>query len=141
MNYFNIEKQFALMKERNWDKLYWAIDLHDTVLYADYTNSKPIKFAPGAKEVLKRLSKSPSSYLIMFTCSYPEEIKKYLEFFKEHDITFDSVYENPDVSNSKYGYFDKKPYYNILLEDKAGFDKEDDWTEIDLILDKYPHLL
>lgn len=137
MNYFNIEKQFETITSRGWDKLYWAIDLHDTALHADYSNNDPIRFAPGAEKVLKRLSDSPLAYLIMFTCSYPSEILKYNSFFKQHDIIFDAVNKNPDVSNSKYGYFKDKPYYNIILDDKAGFYMNTDWFTIDTILDKY----
>jgi len=32
--------------------------------------------------------------------------------------------------NSDLGYYDKKPYFNVLLDDKAGFDPATEWPAI-----------
>ena len=66
----------------------------------------------------------------MYTCSHPEEIVQYQQFFKSHDIHFDYVNSNPEVVNGGFGFYDDKPYFNVLFEDKAGFDAEEDWIEV-----------
>ena len=56
--------------------------------------------------------------------------KKYLEYFKSCDIHFDYVNKNPEVTNAGYGFYDHKPYFNVLFEDKAGFDPFTDWKKV-----------
>lgn len=129
-------KAFDLMRKRGWDAIYWAIDLHDTCIVSNYNaNDLPTDFLPGAKEVLRRISKRPDCRLIMYTCSYPHEIVKYLKFFEEHGIHFSYVNKNPEVPDTAFGFFQDKFYFNILLDDKAGFDGESDWFVIDKALD------
>ena len=72
--------------------------------------------------------------MIMFTCSHPHEIEQYVKLFEANDINFHYINENPEVVTSidGYGCFDKKPYMNVLLEDKAGFDPDEEWEEIRL---------
>jgi hypothetical protein len=41
------------------------------------------------------------------------------------------------VANTRGGYFEDKPYMNVLLDDKAGFCPEFDWFMIDYVLNKY----
>lgn len=137
MNFFNIDTQFQLMKERGWDKIYFAIDFHDTIIESDYEDTKKIIFAPFAEQVLKRMSNSSRIGLIAYTCSYPDEIERYLKFFRGFDIKFDFINENTEVQNNRLGCFDNKPYFNVLLENKAGFDMNSDWYIIDALLDKY----
>ena len=122
-----IENQFKRMEERNWDKIYYFFDLHETVLYPDYDNKHPSKFYPYAKEVLQYLSKRKDISISIYTCSYPKEIEQYTRFFRDNGIEFEYINKNPDVDNTSYGYYDDKPYFNVLFEDKAGFDAEEDW--------------
>jgi len=75
---------------------------------------------------------------MLYTCSHDSEIEKYKKFFKKNDIRFEMVNENTDVSDTDYGNFKSKPYMNVLLEDKAGFDPEKDWDRINKVLNKYP---
>ena len=133
-----IDRSFKVMKERNWDKSFWAIDIHDTILKSNY-NNPDIKedFYPYAKEVLQILSKRTDIVLFLYTCSYPKEITRYLDFFKSHDIHFKYVNENPDALNTAHGYYEKKPYFSVLLEDKSGFDANIDWILIKECLEKY----
>jgi hypothetical protein len=37
------------------------------------------------------------------------------------------VNKNPEVKSTTYGYYEDKPYFNVLFEDKAGFDATEDW--------------
>jgi hypothetical protein len=125
-----IENQFKRMEERRWDKIYYFFDLHETVLYPDYDNKHPLKMYPHAKEVLQHLSKRKDISISIYTCSYPIEIDKYIKFFKKNKIEFEYINKNPDVDNTTYGFYDDKPYFNVLFEDKAGFDAEEDWVKV-----------
>lgn len=128
-------KAWRIAFERKWDKVFIAVDIHDVILQANYkAGAIPKEFLGKAKEVLQRLSTRKDVCLILYTCSFPNEIKEYLAFFEENDIHFKYVNENLDCPNTAFGCFDKKFYYQILLEDKAGFNPED-WEEIDEALD------
>lgn len=124
-----IDKAFLEMERKNWDKIYYYFDIHNTILYPDYNNTTT-DFYPYAKEVLQYLSKRKDIVLALYTCSYPEEIERYQKFFKEHNINFTHINRNPDIKNTQYGYYQDKPYFNVLFEDKAGFDAENDWKLI-----------
>ena len=125
-----IENQFKRMEERRWDKIYYFFDLHETVLYPDYDNKHPLKMYAHAKEVLQHLSERKDISISIYTCSYPIEIDKYIKFFEGNGIKFEYINKNPDVDNTTYGYYDDKPYFNVLFEDKAGFDAEEDWVKV-----------
>lgn len=132
---------FKYKEERGWDKTFWFFDIHSTILKPNYTfGDIPKEFYPHAKETLQILSKLPDVELIIYTCSHPHEIEQYLEFFKNNNIDFKYVNENPEVKTqlNGYGCYDKKPYMNVLFEDKAGFDAETEWKEVlDLIKSQY----
>lgn len=124
---------FKNKEERGWDKTFWFFDIHATILKPNYTfGDIPKEFYPYAKETLQFLNKLQDIELILYTCSHPHEIKQYLEFFREHGIDFKYVNENPEVKTqlNGYGCYDKKPYMNVLFEDKAGFDAETEWKEV-----------
>jgi len=125
-----IKKSFEVGKLRGFTVYYYYFDIHETILYPDYTNTKPLKFYPYAKEALQLMTKHPMLVSILYTCSHPEEIENYLKFFKDHGIEFKYVNENPDVENTKYGDFSKKPYMNCLFDDKSGFEAEKEWRDI-----------
>jgi hypothetical protein len=127
----SIDKQFKVMKEREWNYIFYYFDIHETISYPDYGTVPQINFYPHSRDVLQYLSKRPDIKLGLYTCSYPKQIQKYVEIFKEHDIHFDFTNNrNGEVKNTTYGYYEDKPYYNVLFEDKAGFDAEHDWLEI-----------
>lgn len=124
---------FQYKEKRGWDKTYWFFDLHATVLKPNYSyGNTPKEFYPYAKETLQLLSKMDDICMIIFTCSHPHEIEEYIKLFKENDIKFSYVNENPEVKTDLEGYgcYDKKPYMNVLFEDKAGFDAETEWKEV-----------
>jgi hypothetical protein len=125
-----IEKAFAVKQKRNWDLIYFFFDIHETILYPDYNNTDPKRFYKDADIVLQYLSTRNDVELGLYTCSYPEEIDNYITFFSEHNIKFHHVNENLKVGNTTYGYYEDKPYFNVLWEDKAGFNAEKDWTSL-----------
>jgi hypothetical protein len=129
-----IKRSFSKARKKGWDKLYWLIDLHETVLKPNYKEKEiSTEFYPRAKEVLQVLSIRKDIVLILFTCSWPDEIVKYIQFFAEQGINFEYINGNPEVENQGYGYYVDKPYADVLLDDKAGFDWQTDW---DIIVDE-----
>ena len=126
-----IEKAFRVAKERQWEVSYWAFDIHETIIKPNWqAGNIPTEFYPGAVEALRLIGQRTDIKMILYTCSHPHEIEKYLAHFDRHGIQFDYVNENPEVNNSHYGCYDRKPYFNVLFEDKAGFDANEDWQVV-----------
>jgi hypothetical protein len=71
----------------------------------------------------------------MWTGTYKDKLKMYLDHFEENNIHFDYINENPECTNSNYACFDNKFYFDIGFDDKFGFDGNVDWTEL------YPELI
>lgn len=136
-----IRKAFATAKrpDRNWKKIYVAVDLHGVVLLPNYENTST-EYYPLAREVMQTLTNRSDVVLIMYSCSKREEVQKYIEFFLKDGIKFDYIGHNPEVVETRFGDFTHKPYFNILLEDKAGFDPEIDWDIIKNTLSEIPIL-
>ena len=44
-----------------------------------------------------------------------------------------TVFEN-GILVKEYNFYDDKPYFNVLFEDKAGFDPLDDWEKVITLL-------
>lgn len=70
--------------------------------------------------------------MCIYTCSHPHEIAEYVKLFEKNNIKFKYINENPEVPTQTEGYgcYDKKPYMNVLFEDKAGFDPETEWLDV-----------
>ena len=128
MNVFNIANTYRVKKERGWDRLYWAIDLHDTIFKGKYDSFQTVELYPGAAEVLKFLTDREDHILIAYTSTDIGtylRISDHLQFW--HGIRFNYLNQNPEYEKTDYADFSIKFYYNILLEDKAGFEGEKDW--------------
>ena len=126
-----IKKALRTKKERKWEKIYFAIDLHDTIVKSSYKNQKDcIVTFPYAIEALKKLSANKEICLILFTSSYKEYLEQYFTFFKNQGINFQYLNENPECPSTATGDFRQKFYFNVLLDDKAGFNPYRDWKII-----------
>jgi hypothetical protein len=126
--------RFALAQKtiRNWDTLYWAIDLHDTVITGKYNRfNEGAVLYPDAKVVLDFLHKSQDHRTILWTSSYQDSVANVLAKF---DLKFHYLNENPECKSGELCDFRQKLYFNILLDDKAGFVGETDWTAIRNVL-------
>lgn len=130
-NTFNIENTFYLKKKRNWPMLYVAIDLHGTVIKPEHDK---IEFYTDAIKVIKWFNSRTDFKTILWTSSFQEELTKFKEECKKESIHFDFINENPLEANSKRACFDSKFYFNVLLDDKAGFNGNFDWTRIKNVL-------
>jgi len=138
-----IDKMFHHAFEKEWYLTYWAFDIHGTILVPTFRkNSYDSEFYPWAKETLQLLTKRKDIIMILSTSSYPEEIKHYQKVFKENDIYFEYINENPEIDTSKgnFGYYKNKFYFNVLFEDKAGFSPKKEWLPIYSLLKKYEFL-
>ncbi len=126
-----ISNCIANARTKGWDKTYWAFDIHGTILKPTYESGKTsTEFYPYAKEVMQLLSRQRNVVRILYTCSYPQEIEQYLKFFEGHGIRLDYVNDNPEVCAGAYGHYQDKFYFNVLFEDKAGFNPLTDWKEV-----------
>lgn len=139
-----LNSQICKAKEKGWDKIYIAVDVHGTIIKPDYKeDSIKVEFYPWANYALKYMTRDPRFCLILYTCSYPYQIDEYLAEFEKFDIHFDYVNENPEVisGEEKYGYYVKKFYRNITLDDTAGFFPDRDWCAICMEFRNLPNLL
>jgi len=128
-----IKKQWERQKTHLYYESYFAIDLHGTVIRPDHLRiSDSIEFYPYAKEVMQILTKRYDIRTICFTSSYPDEIIKYTKLLKEAGIEFNYIHDNPEISeaNGAFGYYKYKPYFDVMIEDKAGFNPEIEWKQI-----------
>ena len=133
-----IDNAYALHKRRGWERMYWAFDIHGTMIKPNWERGNiPTEFYPHAIEALQLISARKEIVTMVYTCSLPEEIPLYMALFEEQGIRMNYVNENPEVPNQGYGFYDKKPYFNVLFEDKAGFNPDRDWA---LIIEKMKSL-
>ena len=137
-----ILKSIKVAKRKGWDKVYWAFDIHETIILPNWKEGEiPTEFYPYAMEALKLISGREDIVMILYTCSHPHEIVKYLELFDGNGIHFKYVNENPEVVNMRYGCYDQKFYYNLLFEDKAGFNAKKEWAYVLRLLKKLKYLM
>lgn len=134
-----IEQAFRRAHQKNWDRIYVAVDVHGVILIPTYENDGKKEFYPFAQEVMQYLTQRDDVVLMMYTCSHPDEIHDYLEFFESNGIHFDEVNENKEVRNDHLGDYDHKPYMNLLLDDKAGFVPEE-WPEVLALMQQHKSL-
>lgn len=126
-----IERAYAVMKERNYENIYWAIDLHGVCLKSNYKSGNYKWINEDVKECLQLISSLKENKIIIWSSCYPKEwwenIGDWLSKQIYHDFLFNY---NPYIQNTDTGCFDRKFYFSILLDDKAGFDPDTDWKLI-----------
>jgi len=115
-----------------WPRLYCAVDLHDVIIPGTYTfNNEGKQPYPYAIEVLQWLTNRKDMCLILFTSSHfvpTLNVRKWLS--KEYEIGFDFVNENPECLDNELCCFASKFYFDLMFEDKAGFNGMVDWKNI-----------
>lgn len=125
-----IRRAYATMNERNWDTVYWAIDLHGVCLESNYENGGYTFINDMVLPGLLAISKRPESKIILWSSCHEHEQPAILAFMEEHGVKIHDFNKNPEVQNTKTGNFDTKFYFSVLLDDKAGFEPETDWDVI-----------
>ena len=123
------EKAFETAKKKGWNMSYIGCDIHETILKPTWSKELSTEYYSYSKEVLKLLSNREDICLILWSCSVLENNKKYQDFFKKDGIIFDYINENP-IPATEYADFKTKLYFSVILDDKAGFDPEEDWLEL-----------
>jgi hypothetical protein len=128
MNLFNLERVFQQKKERKWHTIYVAVDAHGTLIKAYHDH---IEFYTGAVEVMQWFNSREDFKVILWTSTHHKEINNLRNKAWENCFHFDFVNENPLEKDSDRACFTTgKFYFNILLDDKAGFEPETDWLLI-----------
>lgn len=132
----HIAETFRKKKTRGWPKVFISIDLHGVVLTPTYKRfNEGAELYPGASEVLYNWTKREDVCLILWSSSHDDSIGNIRErLFLNHGIVFDYVCENPEQPTNELCDFDKKFYFDIVLDDKGGFEGEVDWLNIETAL-------
>ena len=127
----SFDRAFLRMKERNWEKIYVLVDIHDTIFEACYRNKEEHKWFPFAKESLEIMTQAENISLILWTSSYRDTIEReYINVFNDNHIKFDYININQETENNELSCFDEKTYFNVGIDDKFGFDAEKDWETV-----------
>ena len=135
--YHTVDTAFKDAIRKKYDCIYIFVDLHSTLVEPNYSHTElPTTLYPEALATMQMLSQRKDCKLILYSCSYAKDLVGYFNYFSTLGIHFNYINENPEVTNSTYGSYDQKPFYNILLDDKAGFNPYKDWK---LISDSFSH--
>lgn len=130
MNLFNIKNTFKLKYIKNWDTIYILIDVHGVIIPNSLHGNVYTFICNDCIEVLQWFSKRKDICIILWTSSYSGEIAALIDWLAMYAIDIDYVNHNPQEKNTDKADFTYKPYYNILLDDKAGLEPLTDWAEI-----------
>ena len=131
------EAAFHRKQEKDWEKIYVIVDIHDTIITACYDAEETYHYFPLAKEVLQVLSVRQDICLILWTGCYPDALQRYLDHFAADGIHFDYANENPEVGNTRISCFDQKLYFNVGIDDRFGFEPETDWQEVAEVVSRF----
>ena len=125
----HIKNVFTVLKpKRGWKTIYWMVDVHGVIIPGSWARSNDLQFVTwDCLGPLMWISGREDQRLILWTSSYYEELKKLGDWLFTFGIKVDYVNKNPEEENTQYANFSFKPYFNILIDDKAGFVPETDW--------------
>lgn len=129
---------FIRMREKDWEKIYVAVDIHDTILRACYDDEETYDYFPLAKDTLRAMSLRVDICLILWSSCHRDKLMEYAQHFLDDGIRFDYINENPEVGNTHLQNFEEKLYMNVGLDDKFGFEPMTDWEVIGHVLEEYP---
>lgn len=131
MNICNIKKTFDDYYKFGWNKIYILVDVHGTIVPHSSHKTNSLTFVNDVcKEVLQNLSSRNDVCLILWSSTHINELEKIIEWLGKNSININYANFNPECLNTEYGDYTKKPYYNILIDDRAGFDPDFDWINI-----------
>lgn len=126
----SFEIAFETMEKKKWDKIYVAVDIHDTIFKGCYHNEETFKWLGQSKAALQMMTKDERIVLILWSSVYPGVASQYLSHLYDNGIDFDYFNQNPEVEDSDLACFDTKFYFNVGIDDKFGFEPETDWDRI-----------
>lgn len=118
-----ILRAYQLRSARSWEKIYLMIDVHGTIAESNYKDAES-RFYPEAIDALQKICLLPEVELILWTSSYPQAVRRYQDRLASYGIPIPWANMSP-IDNTSTGDFTIKPYFSILIDDKAGFDPEE----------------
>lgn len=125
-----VHRAYSTAVDRNWDTIYWAIDLHGVCFGSTYERGAYKFINDQVLKGLLAIKAQPENKIILWSSCYQEEQGDIVEFFKDNGVVVDYFNQNPESPNTTTGCFDQKFYFSVLLDDKAGFDPECGWEAI-----------
>lgn len=134
----HIKNVFTVLRpKRKWKTIYWMVDVHGVIIPGSWDRGNELRFLTwDCVGPLWWISDRKDQRLILWTSSYPEELNSLCNWLFTFGIKVDYVNQNPDEQNTEYADFAFKPYFNILIDDKAGFIPETDWAIVKQVLMK-----
>lgn len=131
MNTETIIRTHKRFKEKGYANWYWAIDVHDVIFKGNYKRDSDLTWVPNAKRALKIMATIPEIKVILWTSSHEDEIKRIVNKIEtETGLKIFSVNGNPDFSKDDLCNFYDKFCFDILLDDKAGFNYYNGWEQV-----------
>jgi len=127
---YTLEHEVHKMHERNWDKIYILVDIHGTIFESSYSISDPLIAYPDAINCLRLMSSIKEFCLILWSSTSKSVAENYLKYFANNEIKFKYFNENPEVENNNISIFDNKFYFNVGIDDKFGFEANQDWWHL-----------
>jgi hypothetical protein len=106
---------------RGWDKVYWALDLHDTCFRSTYRQYEYEWINEHVRDALVRLTAHVETHLILWSSVHPDEQPHILWFFEDAGIRVSGFNDNPFERGNETSGFDQKFYMSVIIDDKAGF--------------------
>lgn len=134
------DNAFKRIQEKNWPSIYVLVDLHGTIFKPCYNDEETYEAYPYALETLKLMNDSQKIDIILWSSTKRYELNKYFLYLADKEIYIDWINQSdmeigPDDPSSMD--FTMKPYFNVGIDDKFGFEPETDWKEIyDYLLTK-----
>jgi len=130
MSIFNaIRSAYEKGAQRNWDKVYWALDLHGTCIESTYEKHIYRWLTPDVKQALTELCSHGETHLILWSSVHPDEQPHIVSFFEREGIRIAGFNHNPFEESNAVSCFASKFYMSIIVDDKAGFDPVE-WPKI-----------
>lgn len=125
-----IEKAYEKAEKRGWNRIYFAIDIHDTIIKSNYENGGYEFLNDSARYAMQLLSQRKEVVIILWSSMSLDAMRQMCSWLVGYDIFVDFINDNPLEEDTKYACFDRKFYFSVLLDDKAGFDPDVDWDRI-----------
>lgn len=125
-----IDNAYRTARNRKWDTIYWAIDLHGVCLKSTYKDGAHEFYSKTAIKALQLISSLPESRIIIWTSTHESQYQQIRDLFWNNGCNVHYINENPEVPSTSLSSFNSKFYFSVLLDDKAGFDQDEDWERI-----------
>ena len=75
------EVAFNRKIEKNWEKIYVVVDIHDTILRACYENEETYDYYPYSRETLQLMTNREDICLILWSGCYDDKMNEYRAHF------------------------------------------------------------